>query len=654
MNEIRPSVYRTAVKLQTLQRLCHMDVVFVRHVAAAAAPRSVGGAMTREEVTRALDRMFHSVSQEVPGQVATPEEATSLMLTIVDRGRSGRVAIRSLHTALIALCADTLQAKFTGLLDVLDDKSGSVSRSGLRSLLQDLSQIPAAVQEEGAFGGVEAAVKSCFDGALTPAVSRRHVLSWLQTEPRLLLWLPTLYRLSVSRDVTHNVRCHTCRTSPITGLRFRCLKCLNIHVCQSCFLSLRQTRKHKRGHPVLELCTQPTWRESLSSLLHNTRRALLPRRYTQRDSVRKRVVVWAEPEDAGNSAPPPLDGPTGLADSVPGPSPEEDGSGDGSAPPSPPRTDDSSEQVIPEDLAVHVSRCDHENLTPCFLSKAAAAAALLSDVRNLQRDKRLWEAELQEWRAAVESEQGDLEYRCSEMEVTMETLRQHNAHLQDMLTQALNNRREVNNLERGQNDGRETGDVSDEDSEGVDDVDREEAGETETGHVNKTDRKQEDDADGGHVSDADTEHERLPDGGQITPPSDVQTNDEEEEELMKTMGSWSDEEPETPSPTMHQHLAASHDYYLEESEDVSLHQQMRSQHGPEEAGLTEDTCPSDGEDGGSGTRRPEDLLQETVDRLKTAMETGRWTPTGVTKRAELVDAAEQVGDSILHLVDGVK
>ena len=48
---------------------------------------------------------------------------------------------------------------------------------------------------------------------------------------------------------------------------------------------------------------------------------------------------------------------------------------------------------------------------------------------------RLLEQELQVLRLAVQSEQGILEDRCSEIEVTMETLRQHNDQLQRMLSQ---------------------------------------------------------------------------------------------------------------------------------------------------------------------------------------------------------------------------
>lgn len=53
----------------------------------------------------------------------------------------------------------------------------------------------------------------------TPMVTKAHVLSWLKSEPPLLLWLPTLYRLFISQSIRHGVRCHACKTTPIAGLR---------------------------------------------------------------------------------------------------------------------------------------------------------------------------------------------------------------------------------------------------------------------------------------------------------------------------------------------------------------------------------------------------------------------------------------------------
>ncbi|XP_039979036.1 dystrotelin isoform X2 [Xiphias gladius] len=591
LNEIRPFAYRAAMKLRSLQKLCNMDVVSVRHIMAAV--RSVGGTQQQdvglnwEDVTLTLNRMFHIVSQEVPSHVTAeaPEESCSLMFRLYDRTQTGSVSAGSLQTALIALSSDTLLEKYRALVSVSENGSGSVSRSGLRSLLQDLSQVPAAVQEEVVFGGVEAAVRSCFNGVLTPTASEEHVLSWLRSEPRLLLWLPSLYRLSVSQNVSHTVRCHTCKTLPITGLRYRCMKCVNVHVCQSCFLSDRQTRKHKTHHPVLEFCTQPTWRESLSSLVHSARHTLLPRRYNQREADRRRVLMWAEPGERQNSAPTSSDAATQLADSAVCHSRSSDRDVSHDASVRPPPCPSSSKAL----------QTDEE--TPTQQSKASA---LLTEVRNLQRDKWLLEREMQVLRLTVQSEQGILEDRCSEMEVTMETLRQHNVRLQGMLTQALNK------MEAQQ-------------------------------HANNTPHS------------VDTERDEV-----------KPEEDKEDEVLMKD--EWSEDKLQTQSPTIHQGLPPSHDIHCQEEEEGSagdrcLCRPIRREDGPAAACLQEEeTCLSGEEEDNYGMCSPEELLQETVDRLKTVMETDRWRErdTGERKRAELLEAADQVGDSVHHLVDAVR
>lgn len=146
--------------------------------------------------------------------------------------------------------------------------SGSVSRSGLSSLLQDLSQVITAhnmfpsmplstpsnswvfrflgrcrrkecsqtwrrqwgrvfirweTNRLQVISGHCGDTLTCFCLQVsTPTASEEHVSSWLQSEPPLLLWLPTLYRLSVSRNVSHAVRCHTCKTRPFIGLRWAC------------------------------------------------------------------------------------------------------------------------------------------------------------------------------------------------------------------------------------------------------------------------------------------------------------------------------------------------------------------------------------------------------------------------------------------------
>ncbi|KAG7232489.1 hypothetical protein INR49_008783 [Caranx melampygus] len=546
LNEIRPSVYRAAMKLLSLQKLCQLNAVSTQHVMVAVsaggrAQHDVG--LNRQEVTWTLNRIFECVSQEVGSHVTVeaPEETCSLMFRLYDRNQTGCVAAASLHTALIALSSDQLSNKYSALLKVSGTTSGSLSRSALRSLLQDLSQVPVAVQEEAVFGGVEEAVKSCFNGVLTPTASKEHVLSWLQSEPCLLLWLPTLYRLSVSQNISHAVRCHICKTRPFTGLRYRCVKCVNVHVCQSCFMTQRHTRKHKTHHPVLEFCTQPTWRESLSSLMHNARHNLLPRRSTQREADRKRVLMWAEPGETQNSAPPPSDISTRLADSAVSPSSHKEDSHDASVPP----------QTVEDTLT-----------------------------------------------------QGILEDRCSEMEVTMETLRQHNMRLQVMLTQALNKMEAQQHISR-----------------------------TEKDVVTETDNF--------------TETDSVPETGNDTFP-DAQRNTEEEE-VMTDEGS---EDEQTPSPTIHQHTRPSHDVCCGEegfAGDMCLCRPIGQQDIQEEAGLKNGDAymSEEEEEEDDGMCSPEEQLQETVDRLKTLMETGRWRQrqTGERKGAELLEAADQVGES---------
>uniref|UniRef100_A0A3B4X3I3 Dystrotelin n=1 Tax=Seriola lalandi dorsalis TaxID=1841481 RepID=A0A3B4X3I3_SERLL len=525
LNEIRLSVYRAAMKLLSLQKLCHSESF---HIITITSYYSIS-LCCLEEVTLTLNRMFHGVSQEVPGHVTINTVSVSVQVCFCSRTQVGSVPAASLQTALIALIKYTLYSA-AALMRVSDNSSGSVSRSGLRALLQDLSQVPAAVQEEVIFGGVEAAVRSCFNGVLTSTASEEHVLSWLQTEPRLLLWLPTLYRLSISQNVSHTVRCHTCKTFPITGLRYRCMKCVKVHVCQSCFLTERHTRKHKTHHPENEFCTQPTWRESLCSLVHSARHTLLPRRYTQREADRRRVLIWA---DLFLSAPPPSDVSTQLADSAVchSPSSNRDASHDASV--RPPPSSLSLSKVV---------QTDEEMLT-----QQLNASAVLTEVRNLHRDKWLLEQEMQALRLTVQSEQGILEDRCSEIEVTMETLRQNNLRLQGMLT------REV---------------------------------------------------------------------------------------LMKDESS--EDEQQSPSPTIHQGTPLSHDVCCEEegfAGDMCLCRPIGQEDRPEEAGLQNvDTCLSqeeeEEEEEDCGMCSLEELLQEIVDGLKTVMETDRWRErqTGETDR----------------------
>ncbi|XP_071015575.1 dystrotelin-like [Oncorhynchus clarkii lewisi] len=613
LNEVRPAVYRTAMKLRSLQKLCHMHVVTLRELIPAlcslGGARDTGVGLSEQEVRQCINRMFQSVSQEVPGQVSAeaPEQTCRLLYRLFDRGQTGAVCCRSVEAALISLSADTLSAKHKALVRLAERcsgrESGTVSRSGLRVVLQDLSQVPAVVQENHVFGSAETAVRSCFSGVLSACVCEEHVLSWLQCEPCLLLWLPTLYRLSVSENVTHSVRCHACKAYPITGLRYRCMKCVNLHLCQTCFLTERHTKKHKSSHPVLEHCTQPSWKESLASLAYSARHALLPRRYTHREAERRRCLIRAESR-----------GEPQTSFTTPDPSPQsaaEDTPPDDRAPPTNPP------QLLATPSAVRPRKASKALQTEEEQEEAQPQrrdSVLIKDIKDLQRDKWLLERELQVWRVTVQSEQGSLEYRCSEMEANMETLRQHNLRLQDMMSQALSMsgkhadimphanviphakyrpERDIACPVESQSSASSSGSREREEEE------REEEDECCTAKMQRNEMK--------------TEEQRG--------------DDDEEEEQTET-----DSVTETHTPTI-----------------TSNPQPCDGQ----VTGPMKDQSVSEEEYSGMCSLAEEKRLCELVQRLISELSLHTYTHTDCRQELELLEAAEEVGDSVCHLVYAV-
>ncbi|KTF83218.1 hypothetical protein cypCar_00029404, partial [Cyprinus carpio] len=206
-NEVRSAVYRAALKLRTLQKLCQMHLVSLQDLRPVLNTLSSSGepviGLAQEDVQQHLEDLFQSISHELPDE-AVPEatnQTTRLLFKLFDREHTGVILLRSVEAALIALCGDTLSAKQRALFRLAESYSGnqksdrgSISRNALKILLEDLSQVNSARVTEG------------------------HFIGWLQSEPRLLLWLSTLYRISVSEAVQHRVRCHACKAFPITGL----------------------------------------------------------------------------------------------------------------------------------------------------------------------------------------------------------------------------------------------------------------------------------------------------------------------------------------------------------------------------------------------------------------------------------------------------
>ncbi|KFZ57908.1 Dystrotelin, partial [Antrostomus carolinensis] len=165
-----------------------------------------------QQISGMLKKLFQRARLEKPGQVdpRAAEFTLSLLVAMYDRCGTGYIKTRSAAAALIALSGDTVLAKYRAFFQfysVTDGNVALITRSALRSLLTDLNQIPAIVGESCTPSCVEIATHSCFHGVLNSAIVEEKFLSWLRSEPAVLLWLPTCYRLSATKMISHQARC---------------------------------------------------------------------------------------------------------------------------------------------------------------------------------------------------------------------------------------------------------------------------------------------------------------------------------------------------------------------------------------------------------------------------------------------------------------
>ncbi|XP_021256426.1 dystrotelin isoform X2 [Numida meleagris] len=302
-NDIQSSVYRTALKLRSLQSLCQLDLIdvyLIQHVLSSERrQREKQISLKVQQLSGMLKELFERARLEKPGQV-DPRAAKftlSLLEAMYDRSGTGYIKTRSAAAALIALSGDTPLAKYRAFFEfyaVPDGKKALITRNALRCLRTDLNQIPAIVGESCTLSCVEIATHSCFHGVLNSGIVEEKFLSWLRSGPALLQWLPTCYRLSATEMVSHHVRCRVCKNFPITGLRYRCLKCLNFDLCQVCFFTGRLSRSHKSSHPVVEHCVQMSAKANAKHFLCTVRNNLFQDCCRRKKAQRRKALEIME------------------------------------------------------------------------------------------------------------------------------------------------------------------------------------------------------------------------------------------------------------------------------------------------------------------------------------------------------------------------
>lgn len=266
-NQVKFSAYRTSMKLRAIQKRLCLDLLSLQELDARLQSLNTMRGDQRlaiKDAVMCLVSLFESAHEKFPHLVLSVPLAVDLflnfLLNVYDPARDGILRTFSFKVALVTLCNANLEDKYKYLYQLIAGNDG-VDQKRLALLLYDIIHIPKFFGEAAAFGGsnVEPSVRSCFETVkFNKTVNIDSFLAWLKEEPQSIVWLPVMHRLASAEFAKHQAKCNVCKMFPIIGLRYRCLKCFNVDICQNCFFSQRLAKNHKLFHPMQEYCLPTT------------------------------------------------------------------------------------------------------------------------------------------------------------------------------------------------------------------------------------------------------------------------------------------------------------------------------------------------------------------------------------------------------------
>ncbi|XP_066597076.1 dystrophin-1-like isoform X2 [Prorops nasuta] len=201
-----------------------------------------------------------------------------MLIKLQNLGNSNdNILVFSVKLALILICSAKLQEKYGYLYKQLADHNACLSKASLFTFLSNICKIMEMLGETTAYGHhhIQPHIDSCFinsQGCL--GVTETEFAAWIMQDPPLLTWLTTFNRISCAENIFHNVRCSTCKVTPIQGPRYSCLKCPGYHQCKLCFFFGKISNKHKLKHPVREYCIKTTNRDITKLIIELIRNKL--------------------------------------------------------------------------------------------------------------------------------------------------------------------------------------------------------------------------------------------------------------------------------------------------------------------------------------------------------------------------------------------
>uniref|UniRef100_A0AC34FUW9 ZZ-type domain-containing protein n=1 Tax=Panagrolaimus sp. ES5 TaxID=591445 RepID=A0AC34FUW9_9BILA len=175
---------------------------------------------------------------------------------------------------MATLCAGKLVDKLRYIFSQISDTNGIMEHAKFAEYLQYVLALPTSVFEAPTFGFSETALNQCFKR--DEPINLNQFLDIIMSDacPPCLMWLPLLHRMAAVEHVYHPVVCDSCQVRAFTGFRYKCQRCPNYQLCQSCFWRGQVSKQHKNDHEMKEYSSYKSPTKQLAHSIHKSLRCI--------------------------------------------------------------------------------------------------------------------------------------------------------------------------------------------------------------------------------------------------------------------------------------------------------------------------------------------------------------------------------------------
>ncbi|KAF8367224.1 dyb-1 [Pristionchus pacificus] len=283
-DSIRFATYRAACKLRFIQKKTNVHKVDIWNMIEAFRENGLNALPVHSQVKSSrlellLTTVYHNLNKRLDPsqQIDTDRSITllqSFLLGAYDKQQTGRLTVFSIKIALATICAGKLVDKLRYIFSQIADPSGAMDHDRFADFLENALALATAVFEAPTFGYTEAAPAQCFPKDSTVNVSLFVETFLAEPTPSCLMWLPLLHRMASVEHVYHPVQCDACQARSFTGFRYKCQRCANYQLCQSCFWRGRTSGSHSNEHEMKEYSSYKSPTKQLAHSLHKSLQCL--------------------------------------------------------------------------------------------------------------------------------------------------------------------------------------------------------------------------------------------------------------------------------------------------------------------------------------------------------------------------------------------